>query len=488
MELPFVAIVHHHLRPGGVTRVIGSVSALLAERGISHRILSGRPAADPGLPVSVVPELDYDTSRRPAVTPAELIDRLRAALRPHARGRPILWHLHNAALGKTRALSEAIALLARGGEPLLLQHHDFAEDGRPDRIAALAGVDELHPVAPQIVHGVLNTRDLRRLLAAGLPASAAVLLPNPVRPPVPMPPAPPAEHPPLVFQPVRGIRRKNLGETFLLAALAPPGTRFAVGRPPGNPHWRPVHEAWLDFARSSGLPVELGVVDRLPPAPGAAADFASWIRHATHLLTTSVAEGFGFAFLEPATLGRPLIGRELSSTLDDLARAGLRPGRLYRRLLVPEDWIGRERLAARLREALSTDHAELGRSLSDGFLARALDALRFDGRIDFGNLPEDLQREVIRRAGDPCAATEILAETDHGRRPLGDWLAEILARREPTLSARLPAPYHPPEAIARLRQCYTELTARPSAPPTFLSRERVLDAFLQPESFHFLCR
>ena len=59
--------------------------------------------------------------------------------------------------------------------------------------------------------------------------------------------------PPLLLYPVRGIRRKNLGEFLLLTALAPEGTRFAVTRAPLNPAAKPVHDDWRRFARECAI-------------------------------------------------------------------------------------------------------------------------------------------------------------------------------------------------------------------------------------------
>ena len=66
----------------------------------------------------------------------------------------------------------------------------------------------------------------------------------------------------LVLYPVRAIRRKNLGELFLLAALSPKGTRYAVSLAPDAERWMAVYEEWRAFAADTGLPVLLDVVGR----------------------------------------------------------------------------------------------------------------------------------------------------------------------------------------------------------------------------------
>ena len=60
-----VAIVHYHLGPGGVTRVIEAASQALATAGIRHVILTGDSDVAPpekSLPVRQIEGLGYLTS------------------------------------------------------------------------------------------------------------------------------------------------------------------------------------------------------------------------------------------------------------------------------------------------------------------------------------------------------------------------------------------------------------------------------------------
>ena len=52
-------------------------------------------------------------------------------------GKPDLWHIHNHCLGKNPSLTQAVSHLAEDGNPILLQPHDFAEDGRPSNFNCL---------------------------------------------------------------------------------------------------------------------------------------------------------------------------------------------------------------------------------------------------------------------------------------------------------------------------------------------------------------
>lgn len=482
-----VIITHYHLRRGGVTRVIETASACLREAGVDHLVLSGEPYdGTVDLPVRVIDGLGY-LSDPGTLTAAELAARLRAAATDAFGETPPLWHIHNHSLGKNRLMAGAVDRLAADGHPLLLQIHDFAEDGRPANYRLLDPADPLYPTAPQIRYALINGRDHDKLLSAGLPSSQATLLPNAITPPTGHPPSS-ILHPSSssVLYPVRGIRRKNLGEIFLLAALAPANTRFAVTLGAANPVWQPVHDAWKNFGRDSNLPVDLEVVDRLPPAPGDQSTFESWLGAATHIVTTSVAEGFGLGFLEPIGLGIPLFGRDLPAVTGDFAHHDIQPGRLYQRLLFPQEWIGIDTLRSRLTGTLQRTLEAYGRPFDDDLLEQTLAHFRHRGRLDFANLPEDLQRDVITRLREPGAADQVLVETDSGTTPAREWLTTTLAATDPTADPDQLAPYSPAAYRDRLLSLYKDLATTSPAPPTELPREQVLAEFLHPASFHFL--
>ena len=132
-----VAVVHYHLQPGGVTRVIERAAAAVRPHGIHTAVLCGE-TPDPGgiVPDAVIDGLGYargSADAWPDIDP----DQCRAAARKALGGEPDLWHIHNHALGKNAALPRLAAGLARSGVPLLLHIHDFAEDGRPDNYQRL---------------------------------------------------------------------------------------------------------------------------------------------------------------------------------------------------------------------------------------------------------------------------------------------------------------------------------------------------------------
>lgn len=481
-----VAIVHYHLHRGGVTRVIHTASRCLSELGIPHVILSGEPdESGAKLPVQVVEGLRYRTDpggpdRR------QLVHELQVAAASALGPGPIVWHFHNHSLGRNLVIADAVAQLAEDGEAMVLQFHDLAEDGRPMNYPIVAETELLYPHSPRIKHAFLNSRDRRHFLAAGLPAAHSVLLPNAITQPATVKPLEQKPDSALVLYPVRGIRRKNLGELFLLAALSPKGTRYAVSLAPDAERWMAVYDEWRAFATDTGLPVLLDVVGRLSPAPKAPRTYASWLRHATHCITTSVAEGFGLGFLEPVTLGKPLLGRNLPAVTNDFAEAGIVPGRLYDRLLVPVDWVGRETLRQRLVRILRATLESYDQPMSNEHLERSFAAMLHHGHLDFGNLPEDLQRQVIHRilAGD--GADKVLVETRAETKPARAWLRRTLKLTEPTAKPDDLLPYSTEAYGSRLQKLYAELVNAKPAPPDEVPKHKVLAGYLKPGSFHFL--
>lgn len=477
-----VAIIHYHLSTGGVTRVIEETSRCLTRAGIPHIVLTGSAPAAGDLPFHVIEGLSYRRERE-GPSAIELIAQMRAAVETALGPGAHVWHFHNHSLGVNLRLAELVEILARGGERLVLQLHDLAEDGRPGNYPLLAESETPYPHAPQIRYAFLNSRDRERFTAAGLPEAQSMLLPNPIR--VPDSGPTPSDSPARVLYAVRGIRRKNLGEVLLLAALSPSGTRYATTLAPTQERWLPVFEKWQAFARCSGIPVDLAVVGRVA-TEGGDSSFEAWLAQATHLLTTSVAEGFGLAFLEAVAAEKPLFGRDLPAITGDQAARGIKAGHLYQRLLIPASWIDREGLRRHLTGALLKLMEAYGRDLSCSFVEEASDAMRFNGYLDFGNLPEHLQQAAILHVSNAPFKNEVLVEIAGERFPAVEWLGEILASRTPTANAGQLAHFSPESHLLRLTRLYDELSTTTPQPPSFLSKHRVLSQYLRPENFHFL--
>lgn len=474
-----VAIIHYHLRPGGVSSVISTTSDALTAAGVRHVILTG---GDEVMRVNhrLVPSLGYLTEPGDD-NAATLLEALRKTAADALGGAPDVWHFHNHSLGKNILVPHVVSQLAAAGEALLLHLHDLAEDGRAENYPFIAGIRDLYPFSPRVRFAFLNPRDQAAFNGAGLPPERSVVLPNPVARIAP--PTRPSGSPPLLFAPVRGIRRKNLGELVLLAALAPPGVRVAISRVPENPAARPVHDTWQGFAARHRLPIGFGVVGRYSPVPGAAMSYDSWLAHATHFVTTSVSEGFGLTFLESIARGRPLLGRDLPHLTSTF---GFVPGRLYDSILVPLDWVDFPVLREQLILAMQRDSRLWEQPLRPNAVSSAMDALIHDGHVDFGNLPEPLQQGVIERMADTSQRDTPRVRIGQDTRPLVEWLEETLRDTEPSASPDQLSAWSPEIYQDKLTAIYQELAAAPQGHLSHVSPEAILAHHLRPENFHFL--
>lgn len=432
-----IVISHFHLQTGGVTRVIEHAGAALTSSGQQVLVLAGEPpqhALPEGVSFALVPALAYE-ERRPTAGPAQVVDELVQTAREHFADLPDLWHVHNHCLGKNLSLPGALVALAEQGQRLLLQPHDFAEDGRPALYARmlrlLGGGDasqlsrQLYPLARHLHYAVLNDRDRGFLAAAGVPDEQLHLLPNAVNLPAQAEStAGPLPDRRLWLYPTRAIRRKNLGELLLWSVLASEQDLFAATQAPQNPAEQPIYERWVALAAELGLPVEFELGNRVN-------DFPALLASAQAMVTTSVAEGFGLAFLEPWLAERPLLGRNLPEITRDFAATGLDLGGLYERLDVPLDWLDQDRLRAVMKRALTEIMAAYGRDETPTVLQRLWDSAVQGESIDFGRLDETAQEEVIRHlAADAQDAASLRPSRLAGTTP------EDLVRRNRAVAER----------------------------------------------------
>lgn len=453
-----IALVHHHLRRGGVTRVMYSHARILRDAGERVVIYSGEPAPDPppeDVELRVVPELAYNKTAPPA-TVQKLVSGFRAL------GEDAVLHVHNHSLGKNPAVTAAAAELARAGMRMVLQIHDFAEDGRPVNLATLLQAlpdpeQTLYPDAPRVQYAVLQPRDRGILLEAGLSPNRVTVLPNPVDAPEDLPP--PADPPVQVLYLSRCIRRKNLGEFLLWAQVLGPDIRFATSLIPENPAERPLFDQWAALSEALKLPVHFGI----GMAPGTR--FAEVAGAADACITTSVGEGFGMSFLEPFLMNRPLLGRDLPAITAGFKADGLRLEGLYDRLPVPVDALDPD-FWARALSAVRKARKQLGipsplrrEDLQSAWVS--------EGQIDFGALDETAQIHLLRRSYRPALPLCTDAPLRHHNRTL------------------LQTRYGPAPTLLRLQTLYAKTFAEAEA-PRWLPPSKIRDAFSDLSQFRLL--
>jgi glycosyltransferase involved in cell wall biosynthesis len=476
-----LAIVHYHLRRGGVTRVIANALEALGDTGREAVVLSSTESEEP-LPckVAVVPGLAYcDSASGNAVD--ELHKGMLKAAEAALGGPPDLWHIHNHGLGKNVNFPPMLRRLLEEGHRALLQIHDFAEDGRPGNYARQLqpfrdGVFKdydrsVYPLAPQVAYAVLNGRDRAILERAGIPSSSIHWLPNAVTVPEREDkPRMKCTDKPLILYPTRGIRRKNIGEVLLLAQLHPE-VRFGTTLAPENPQWFKYYDGWTRLNEELQTGVEFGLGE------GADVNFGELVASASAMLTTSVGEGFGLAYLEPWLFGKGLCGRDLPGITADFKENGIQLPDLYAELPVPCSSFDSNAQRGRYAAALATTYAAYGQGLDGIRIDAAWEQITSGGTIDFGQLDELAQAEVIRHA---------VAHPGRIHSPLPDLPGRMDDPVMEENAALIRTAYGLPHYGQLLRQIYASVGEAPAAEIAGLPHRNVLQAFLDVRCFNLL--
>ena len=384
-----VAIVHYHARLGGVTRVIEHAVESLGST--AHCLFFSGEAAQGTTPIQkkirVVPALGYSTEKK--IQPLHLLHRARGAF---GGNEPDLWHIHNHSLGRNPALTQEVINLAMAGQKILLQLHDFSEEGHPENYSNLRKLKKrLYPIAPQIHYALNNPRDLHILNDAGIPKENLHLLPSPISTTQrPTPNLKPQTKSPLYVYPCRAIQKKNIGEILLWSALMP-NTRFAISLAPKTSADKPSYKGWVALAEELGLNVSFNA--------GAKISAAEMIAQADALITTSVAENSTLPFLEPWMANKPLVGRNLSEITTEAVAQDIDLSNLYTRLPIPlssKGWNIEADFFHTLDAQLRSARNAFDLPWSDAILDEAKTKFLFNGTLDFCLLDNALKQTIIR--------------------------------------------------------------------------------------------
>lgn len=379
-----IAYLHYHLKTGGVTTVIKQ--QLSATAGQSEQLVITGHLPDAPLDAATVqiPELGYDGDFSGTLRPVAVARAVIKAIRREFNGPCDIVHVHNPTLAKNRHFLAILKILQQEGLNLLLQIHDFAEDGRPNAYFAEAYPADCH-------YAVINQRDYQILRKSGLTREGLHLLENAVTVPDTSPRS--AADDSIALYPIRAIRRKNIGEAVLLSRFMRPDQTVVITLPPNSPADIKSYRGWKDFVQTRALNVAFD--------QGLNHDFESLVLSAGLLISTSITEGFGFSFLEPWLFGKLLWGRRLSHVCGDFERNGIRLGHLYAALQVPVDWIGLGQFREKWHDCVARACGRFNFSIEPARLRNAFDSITADGRIDFGLLDESSQTKVILRLLSP---------------------------------------------------------------------------------------
>ena len=452
-----VVILHCHFERGGVTQVVenhidalradGSVDSILLVSG--SRVSGLSPGASEAAQGVILDDFDYERDRPDRGSAESRGDALYECLTKLFRERRLdpaktVLHWHNHSLGKNTAAPRLIRRLAESGWRLLLQIHDFAEDNRPANVrrlveaTAAAGTAELdrylYPVASQIHYATLTGADGSVLGDLGVPGRQTHCLPNSVgrvvsgavdrerslariRRAFGL-----SEASRWCLYPVRGIRRKNVGEFLLLCRWLPEGMRGGLTLRPTTPVEARSYDRWKDVA-AAVAPAAIFDAAHHPEVT-----YADNLAASDYVISTSVAEGFGMAYLEPWLAGRGVIARRLPTVMSDFEAVGMQFPLAYESIAVPgsPSWLHRvrdEAIEAERRAWLEVPPAFRP-------TVGSLDGQPHRDTWDFARLTPSRQVEVLRRAAaDPEYDAELKRRSADLVAALRQPVAEQVIRR-----------------------------------------------------------
>lgn len=444
-----IRLLHHHLRRGGVTRVMVKTAELLRDAGEEVCILTGEPPPEPlpeGIGFQVIPGMGYPDEAHQ--TDADDLFATLSALYDDGD----LWHIHNHSLGKNPAVTDVWVRLVEAGQRVVFQPHDFAEDGRPGNLTRLRNrfpgfPDRLYPVGDHLRYAVLQERDRGVLTRAGIPSGHIHLLPNPVATETF---AAPCDPPRRILYLTRAIRRKNIGEFLYWAQQLGRDLEFATSLLPENPAEKVIFDQWQAFAEEQNIPVTWGI-------GASGTSFREVVEWSDACITTSVGEGFGMSYLEPYAMGRNVAGRDLPGITAGFKHDGVDLAHLYPALPVPADAVDAD-FWRRAEHAIHSWRTHMGEG-------RPVDMKNLqqqwihDGRIDFGRLDEAAQQHVLRTG--VAADTELV---------FGDARTQIHNRDA------IRNVYAPDSYLNRLRALYRDVGAPGRL--AYANGFRVRDSFL----------
>ncbi|ELP33714.1 glycosyltransferase family protein [Rhodopirellula baltica] len=429
-----ILIVHCHFERGGVTQVVDNhVHCLQASDEIDEVALVSGPRQS-GLQETTrssasiwrIASLEYDSLRDTSLnvdeqaqndkqaqhTAREIDERCRQA--GWTRQETVV-HWHNHSLGKNAASPLVIKHLADLGYSCLLQIHDFAEDQRPQNWAYLKqsyGCEQaseldaiLYPHGDRLSYATLTTGDAETLVQFGIHRSRVDVLPNSVRLPTDeLPEFEVATHKvrrafnlPADFRwmlyPVRGIRRKNLGEFLLMCQLAGRPTIGAMTLMPDTPMEKKSYERWQAVAERC---VENVVFNA---AHHEDIQFVDNLSAASVVVSSSVAEGFGMVFLEPWLASRSVVARNLPGVTGDFINHGMRLEHLYNVVQIPGSPSWLTEANRQFQNAKTNAWKDVRRNVESAQSPSASDQSSSGANewIDFARLTPAMQIEVLER-------------------------------------------------------------------------------------------
>ena len=421
-----LVIFHYHFLPGGVTDVVTSaVISYLTHNEFINRItiVSGRPAnldrliqkIKETIPTSrtlsieshIISSIDYQENLSNDVT----TESIKREILDNFSSNKNIWWIHNYHLGKNPYFTEALLEISNKGiQNMIFQIHDFPECSRyalMNRLNKKISLD-LYPQNKNTKYVVINNRDYKNLIDAGINEKTVTLLENPIQCIDWIPEIDNqvlhslSEHYSSAFPgwknnksymlyPVRAIRRKNIAEAALLASLSDKNIIISL---PG------VSDSEIQYSKSceeiftEGLsPGMFGIGFTIEEHN---LSFRDLINSSSMIISSSVQEGFGYLFLNSMNWGKPLLGKDLDILTSFKESFNGFPSYFYKSIHVPLDLSDRHYLESEYTNKIQSLKNELKSSKIEqlDLLIPQLFANEF---VDFSYLTLKLQIKVLRK-------------------------------------------------------------------------------------------
>lgn len=359
-----LVVVHYHLRPGGVRRVIEvTLPAIVAAMPSLDRvtIIVGEADRDGWLDSlranisGVTFELRANASigyfSELKVGPEAAREDVRKFLQDVVNSdvETLVW-AHNMGLARNLLLARELAEVASGPMTRLVSHHhDFWFENRWSRWPEFSpcGAESLDDVArcvfsseANVAFATINRFDLQGIQRHAKHQSA--WLPNPAD----MESVDAREDrqlaadwlagqlgdrgPVWVF-PTRFLRRKNIAEAMLLAQWMRPDGWLVTTAAASSADEVEYFERISRFVQEHGKRCRFAIL----ASGGEPCPLVEQVVAAGEaVIVTSIQEGFGLPYLEAAAMGKPLVARSLPNVTPDLRQLGLRFSNTYKEIWV----------------------------------------------------------------------------------------------------------------------------------------------------------
>jgi hypothetical protein len=191
----------------------------------------------------------------------------------------------------------------------------------------------------------------------------------------------------IVLYPIRAIRRKNIGEAILLSLYFKNHERLSITLPPNSPADFDSYTGWIDFVKNKNLNVEF--------ESGLKNAFSKLVLSSRFIITTSISEGFGFSFIEPWCAKKVIWGRKLPDICNDFEKNGISLAHLYSKLLVPVEWIGRNKFYQKWKGCILRNCKLLNYDIDESSIDNIFSHVIKNEKVDFALLDEPFQKLII---------------------------------------------------------------------------------------------